>query len=145
MTRIERSIEIAAPVEEVFDFVADWRNKSNWYVGVLDWRPTTEQTRGVGARFVFKTKFMGMHPETEMETRAFVDNQNIEYVSIRGTDLKRQVLFVSLDNRTRVTDISEYKLPMSLLGDLIDALSFRRRQERRAEESLQNLKRLTEH
>ena len=88
---------------------------------------------------------MGMHPETEMETRAFVDNQNIEYVSIRGTDLKRQVLFVSLDHRTEVTDISEYRLPMSLLGDLMDALSFRRRQERRAEESLQNLKRLTEH
>jgi uncharacterized membrane protein len=145
MTRIERSIEIEAPVEEVFDYVADWRNKSNWYVGVLDWRPTTEQTKGVGARFVFKTKFMGMHPETEMETRTFIHDQSIEYASIRGIDLKRQVLFASLDDRTQITDISEYTLPLSILGGLVDVLSFRRRQERRAEESLQNLKKLTEH
>jgi uncharacterized membrane protein len=145
MTRIERSIEIEAPVEEVFDYVADWRNKSNWYVGVLDWRPTTEQTKGVGARFVFKTKFMGMHPETEMETRTFIHDQSIEYASIRGIDLKRQVLFASLGDRTQITDISEYTLPLSILGGLVDTLSFRRRQERRAEQSLQNLKKLTEH
>ena len=56
MARIERSIEIKASVDKVFIFAADWQNKFKlkWWPGIIDWKPTTEKTRGDGARFVFQ-------------------------------------------------------------------------------------------
>ena len=143
MTRIEKSIEIEAPVEKVFNFAADWQNKSKWYAGIHDWKPTTEKTRGVGARFVFKTKFLGREDETEMETDNFAQNESIGYKSVRGVESRHKMLFASLGGRTKVTDISEYTLPIPVLGWLVDALVFKRRMHRNSEDSLQNLKRLT--
>lgn len=33
MTRIEETVDIDAPVEEVFAYAADWRRRADWYEG----------------------------------------------------------------------------------------------------------------
>jgi len=46
MTKIRASVEIHVPVEKVSAFVDDWHNFEKWYVGIYDFKPTTEKTDG---------------------------------------------------------------------------------------------------
>lgn len=69
MARIEKSIEIEAPVDKVFDFVAaEWEKKMSFFEGVYDWRLTSGKTMGDGARCAYKVKILGT--ETEIEKRS---------------------------------------------------------------------------
>jgi uncharacterized membrane protein len=146
MARIERSIEIEASVDKVFNFAADWQNKFKlkWWPGIIDWKPTTEQTRGDGARFVFKTKALGLEYETEMETSNFLENEEFTYTSIRGMESKHQMIFTPVGSGTKVTDITEYKVPIPVIGGVLDALFFKRQWEANSKKAMQNLKRLLE-
>ena len=60
MTYIERCIEIDAPVEKVFQYASDWNNWPEFFEGVFDFKPTTENQRGNGSRFAYKAKLLGM-------------------------------------------------------------------------------------
>jgi hypothetical protein len=46
MTRLTASVEVNAPLEDVWTFASDWRHWDNWRDGVSGFRPTTELTRG---------------------------------------------------------------------------------------------------
>ena len=144
MAKIERSIEIRAPVEKVFDFVADWRNKLRFFEGIYDWKPTTEKTRGDGARFVYKVKVLGREYETEDEVSDFVENRRWSCTSVRGVQSKHEWIFSRLDEKTIVIFLSEYKPPVPILGVVLDVLFFKWRWQRNVERSLQNLKKLLE-
>ena len=146
MTRIEDNIEIKAPIEKVFGFAADWQNKNKlkWYPGIHDWKPTTEKTRGDGARFGFIIKALGRENEVEMETSNFVENEGFTYTSIRGMESKHQMAFTPSADGTKVTDITEYKVPIAVIGGVLDVLLFKRQMKTNSEQALQNLKRLTE-
>ena len=143
MTRIEKSIEIKAPVENVFEFVADWHNTAKFYEGIYDLKPTTE-ARGEGARFIHKAKVLGIESETEYEVSDFVENEGWTSTSVRGIETKVQWIFASLDDGTKVTHIVEYKPPIPIVGVVVDALLVKRQWETNIQRSLQNLKRLLE-
>jgi hypothetical protein len=115
-----------------------------WWPGIIDWKPTTEQTRGEGARFVFKTKALGLEYETEMETSNFLENEELTYTSIRGMESKHQMIFTPVGSGTKVTDITEYKVPIPVIGGVLDALFFKRQWEANSKKAMQNLKRLLE-
>jgi hypothetical protein len=51
---IENSVEIARPVEEVFDFAADMRNELRWNPDVESMKKITEGPVGLGTRFEAK-------------------------------------------------------------------------------------------
>jgi hypothetical protein len=51
MTRIRGSLEISAPVEEVFDFVADQRNEVRYNPKMTESTKTTPGPIGLGTRF----------------------------------------------------------------------------------------------
>ena len=60
MRRIEASVEIQAPVADVFAFASDWQRWEDWWEGVSQFRPTTEVTRGNGTRYAYKAWIAGM-------------------------------------------------------------------------------------
>jgi nicotinamidase-related amidase len=66
MRRVEKSIEIQAPVDKVFDFVTDWQNMSRFMERTYDWKPTTEISRGNGTK-VIHVKFGVRDFEAEVE------------------------------------------------------------------------------
>lgn len=144
ITKIEKSIGINAPVEKVYDFAADWQNSAKFYEGIYDLKPTTEKTRGEGARFVYKTKALGREYETEYEVSNVIENEGWIGTSITGVETKEQWIFAPLDDRTKVTHVVEYKPPLRIVGGVIDALFMKRRWEGNIEKSLHNLKRLLE-
>ncbi len=59
MAHIEGEIEIARPVEEVFDFVADERNEPRYNPDMLRAEQTTDGPIGVGTRFAAEMRFRG--------------------------------------------------------------------------------------
>jgi len=143
MTRIEKSIEINAPVEKVFEFVADWENVSKYFMGISDFKPTTEKTRGDGARFSFKAKILGVEQEMEEEVSNFVENEGWTMTSVTDFESKDHWAFEPLDDQTKVTYTLEYEL-LGTLQKVLDALLVKRQWETNIEKSLQNLKRLLE-
>lgn len=83
MKRIEASVEINAPVAEVFAFASDWQR----WEGVSKFRPTTQVTRGNGTRYAYKCWVAGMTLDLETEIHEFVENVGWRG---RGVDMKRR-------------------------------------------------------
>jgi len=54
MTVIENSVEIARPIEEVFDFTSDMRNELKWNPDVESMEKITEGPVGLGTRYQAK-------------------------------------------------------------------------------------------
>ncbi len=68
--RIEESLEINRPLEEVFSYVADPENLPEWSNLVLEVRKETEGPLQEGARFTTVAKFLGRRFETPFEVTA---------------------------------------------------------------------------
>jgi uncharacterized membrane protein len=103
MTCIERSIEINAPVEKVFQYTADWRSWPKFFEGVSDFKPTTETTRGTGARYAYKAKMLGIKAPVETEIQDFMENEGWTGISVKGVESKTRWVFKGADGKTRFT------------------------------------------
>ena len=55
---LERSVSIARPPDEVFDYVLDMRNEPKWHTDVLEVRPPSDPRVGEGTVFAVKFKPM---------------------------------------------------------------------------------------
>lgn len=139
VTRVESSVEIAAPVEAVFAFASDWRTWEEWWVGVSGFRPTTGVTRGNGARYAYRARVAGVAVEVETEVHDFVENAGWRGVGTRGMPHAARWVFEPAGAGTRFTYVLEYRLPVPLLGPLLDALLLRPGWRRRLDRSLANL------
>ena len=67
MINVEVSIIINRPIEEVFAFLTDARNSSQWSSGLVDIRQTPQSPVGVGTRITEVRKFLGRKMETTSE------------------------------------------------------------------------------
>jgi uncharacterized protein YndB with AHSA1/START domain len=140
MTRVEASVEIAAPLPAVFAYASDWRMWEEWWLGVADFRPTTGVTRGNGTRYAYKTWIAGIGMELETEIHDFVENVGWRGVVTRGTPHTTRWVFEPAGTGTRFTYTLEYRVPVPVLGPLLDSLFMRRGWQRRLARSLANLK-----
>jgi hypothetical protein len=141
MKRIEASVEINAPVVEVFAFASDWRRWEDWWKGVTKFRPTTEIERGNGTRYAHKSWVAGMTLNLETEIHDFAENVGWRGVATKGPPHRTQWVFEAKGDKTRLTYILEYDLPWPVLGSILDSVLMRRGWQRRLERSLGNLKR----
>ncbi len=140
MTRIAESVEVSAPVEEVFAFASDWRRWEEWWLGVSGFKPATEVTRGNGARYAYTAWMAGLKVNLETEIQNFVENVGWRGVVSRGMPHRTQWLFEAEGAATRLTYILEYSLPVPVLGALLDFLLVRPGWRRLLRRSLGNLK-----
>jgi hypothetical protein len=141
MTRITSSVEVNAPLADAWRFASDWRHWDSWWVGVSGFRPTTELTRGNGTRYAYRSWAAGLTVSLETEIHDFVEHAGWRGVVTKGPPHRTQWIFEDLGTGTRFTYILEYRLPIPLLGSLLDALLMRPAWQRRLDESLRNLKR----
>jgi uncharacterized membrane protein len=140
MALIERSIEIDSPVEKVFRFAADWRNWDKFFVGVSDFKPLTETTRGSGAKFSYKASLLGVPVPVETHIRDFEENRGWTGVCGKGLEHLTQWTFVEAAGKTKFTYALRYQIPIPVVGSLLDTLFIRRQWERIIRQSLANLK-----
>ena len=148
MTRIEESIEIEAPVEKVWAFVIDHENfaKTNPPEIEMEILSQDEGPQRVGYTTKLRAKAGGTVFEVEDETTELVENKKYSGRQ-KGGSLKRMEhtdLVESTERGTKLTRITEYELPYSLLGKIIDKLKVQKDFEKSIGYSLKKTKELLE-
>lgn len=144
MPKIRESIEIAAPVESVFEFVADFRNSLRWMEGFYRFEALTEKTRGRGARARVAGSLGGVPVTTELDIVEFVPNRRLVSTSASGVKSISAWLFEPTERGTRVSFVAEYEVPRGAFGHILSRLWLRRELSNHTWKSLRNLKRIVE-
>ena len=144
MTEIVQSIKINAPVGEVFNYVSDYQNWEEFYDGISNVKPITENTKTIGSKFIYTIKTMGIPFTVGTEFRNFVKNEGWTGKSFKGVEHRTQWLFKEVDGITEFTHAVSYRLPLYFGGSLFDVLFMRSAWKKTIDRSLQNLKRIME-
>jgi len=82
--KLEHTVVINRPVEEVFAFVSDYTNDDRYITGRLDTQMTTSGPIGPGTRFDTTNKFLGRRIESSMEVSEYQPNTKISSRSVKS-------------------------------------------------------------
>jgi hypothetical protein len=125
MPRIAGEIMIDAPVDEIFDLVADERNEPKYNPRILRAEKVTEGPLGPGSRFVAEPKSMGAKGAMTLEVLEYERPHRLHnlvrssYLQVDGT-----VTFEEVADATRLTWDWDMDLvgPLRLLTPLLAAI-----------------------
>jgi uncharacterized membrane protein len=142
MIRVDLSIDISAPVEEVFSYSTNNENDPIWMEEVVKVEKTSEGPIGVGSTFVNHVEFLGKSIEDSHEIIEYESNKRMTIVQRTGAvPFKAIYLYEFLEGGTRFTMQIEaepggfFKLAAPLV---------RRQLETQFERNLKNLKSILE-
>jgi len=140
MERTEKSIEINAPLNVVFDLYSNFENFPKWMKHIKEVRRTGENY----TRWTADAP-LGINVEWEAETTALELNRRIAWQTVRGdVEMKGEVTFAaSGSNKTSMHVALGYKPPAGHLGTLVAKL-FGNDPEKEIDEELQRFKKLAE-
>jgi uncharacterized membrane protein len=145
LSRVEKSIDIKAPPEKVWEMLAldRW---SEWNLGhFLDTKNMTftsevntpEDKYRVGA-----SAYPSAHPEADFKVTESVENEKITYLH-EGESPMTYILKLT-DEGTRLTYVVEYEMPWGIFGKFIEKLFAKRIGERDIEKGFEKLKSILE-
>lgn len=104
MIKVEESIVIQRPIEEVFTFLADQANAPRWQSGLLEVRRVTEEPIGLGTKHTAVRKFMGRRLEATNEYVVYEPNKEVTFTGTAGTsDFQHSYLTEATAEGTRLT------------------------------------------
>jgi hypothetical protein len=131
LTKIERSVEINAPIEKVFVFLANPKNQEKIFVdSEFKIEDISKQPYGVGTKFRISALMGGRKVKPHWhEFAEFENNCKIVDQEVKGGALKKERLTFLLgttDKGTKLTITEDYELPYSVLGKLVDKLAARK-------------------
>lgn len=144
MLRIHETIEIEAPVESVFEFVADFRNALQWMHGFHEFKPLTRQSSGKGAKVRAAGRLTGVPVVTELEIVEFIPNRRLVSVSNSGLRSTSTWLFEPIARGTRVSFVADYEIPRGVIGRVLGTVWLHKQLIGHTWKSLRNLKRTME-
>ena len=140
MTKIEKSIEINAPLNKVFSLIR-WDTVPEYYDSIKKVEWTSEPKMKVGATVHVVSDIAGAKGEWDAEITEYKDN---EKVSWRTTSGNMTIIYnATLDPvkaGTKLTTSFDYEPPYSILGKLIDKLRIHKALEKEAETALEKMK-----
>jgi len=84
MLRVENSVVINQPIEEVFAFVSNTENGPLWQTQVQEAKVTSDGPFGVGSTTAQTAHFLGRGIETEGEITEYEQNRKIAWKSTSG-------------------------------------------------------------
>jgi uncharacterized membrane protein len=145
LTRIDKSIEINAPLDKVFSLV-NWDRVPEYYNSIKKVKWTSKPPKmEVGATVHVLSEIAGSNGEWDAEITEYKNN---EKVSWRTTGGNMTIIYnATLDPAkagTKLTTSFDYELPYSVLGKLIDKLRVHKAMEKESEKALQKMKEIAE-
>jgi uncharacterized membrane protein len=84
MIKVETSVVINRPVDEVFEFVANIENLPQWAGPVLEAKQTSEGPVGVGTTQTQVAQLLGRRVETSQEVTEYEPNKKLSTKSTSG-------------------------------------------------------------
>lgn len=142
MVKVEGTVVINRPIEEVFAFLANPDNASQWQGSVLESKQTSEGPVGVGTTGQAASQFLGRRIESTWEVTEYELNRKATLKTTSGpVPYEQSATLESVDEGTKVTLVAEYEVGgFFKLAEPIVA----RMAQRQAEGDFANLKDLVE-
>jgi carbon monoxide dehydrogenase subunit G len=137
MAKIEKSITINAPVEEVFAYVDDPMSQLEYLPSMVEVKDVTGQ--GVGAHFRWTYKMAGLRFEGETTMTGYTPNERMVVQSKGGIVSTWNWTFTPEDGGTKINLTVEYTIPVPVLGKLGEALILKQN-ERETGQAMANIK-----
>ncbi len=145
MPYVERSVEINAPVQAVFDLVAHRPERMvDWWPPIeLQERVTPPPTRiGSISRYVYN--MVGIRVKGEHKVMDMVEHRHLLVKTTSGIDAAFDFVFAPSGSGTRLTIRVDYSLPGAILGQLLNRATIEKKNQEDLEAGLHNLKALAE-
>jgi uncharacterized membrane protein len=141
--RVEESIEINRPLQEVFNYVSDVGNYPEWMAHALEVRKDTEGPPQQSDRFIVAIKSVGRRFETPYERTSYEANRRYTDRAVGGPipNQRWDYTFEEVPGGTRLTRAVDAE-PAGLLK-LLEPLQ-KRAAERQLRKDLQTLKEVLE-
>ena len=122
--RVEQSIVVEAPPEQVWSVIHDPSSYDDLLADVGTWRLAGKQTSGIGARYQFHMQVGSALVGGLVEFVESTPPCDLAWTSITGIDHRGRWRLRPVDSsRTKVTFRLAYQVPGGLLGLLADQLS----------------------
>src|SRR3954471_13051714 len=138
--RVEQTITIDSPCDEVWDLVTDPETYTNILAGITRFDVEGRRQRGLGARYAMRMEVGSAQIGGLVEVVEFDAPRDMAWTSVTGLDHRvRWRLRENEDGTTRVTFRLSYQSPGALLGTIADYVSSPL-VERTLRESLERLK-----
>ena len=139
MPRLDNSIDINAPLETVFAYLADVESHPEWVKWTKEAESTSDQS-GLGATSTQKMQ-VGPRKETvEAIVTEFKDNEVVTWRHTRGMEMTDRLAVVPFGDATKVAWSIDYTPPMGGMGKLMDVLFMERLFDQLAKDSMTQLK-----
>ena len=103
MIKIEHSIVINRPVEDVFAVVTNLENNPKWGSGLLEAVKTSEGPIGVGTTWRLVRKVLGQRLEAESEVTEYELNRNYVQRSKSPFPVEVRQTYEAVEGGTRIT------------------------------------------
>jgi ribosome-associated toxin RatA of RatAB toxin-antitoxin module len=139
MPKVERNININAPVKKVFDYIADPKLTPEWLPGMIEVKDIKQTEEGVGSTHNWVYKMAGIRFEGKNITDEHVPNKKIVIRSEGSIKTSWNWNFEPHDDGTKIDLSVEYTIPMPVLGKIAEAIVLKQN-EREAELALANIK-----
>ena len=137
MEKVERSITINAPVEKVFDYLADPMSQLEWLPSMMEVKDVTGS--GVGQHFNWTYKMAGILLKGETTVTEHIPNERRIIQSKGGVTSTWIFNFETHDGGTIMKLNLEYTIPVPVLGKLAEKIVLKRN-EREADLAMANIK-----
>jgi dehydrogenase/reductase SDR family protein 12 len=85
MVKVEQSIMIDKPVEQVWNFLTDFQNTPKWDVGVLETRQTSTGPAGLGTTFQNIGAFLGQQSVREYRVTEYEPDKKVTVELVNPT------------------------------------------------------------
>jgi len=142
MAKLTKTIVINAPVEKIFDYLDDPYNLPGIWPGLTEVSDVGRLPNG-GVCYKYVYTIAGIRVEGYSEDTEHIQNVRTVSKSSGGVDSVATVNFEPVDSGTSVTVITEYAVPLPILGKLAEAMIVKL-SEQDAEALLANLKKKME-
>jgi uncharacterized protein YndB with AHSA1/START domain len=111
MARIEVSVEINRPIEQVFAYVTDIKNLSKWDSAILEVEQTSSGQIGIGTTFKGANKVIGRRmPWTSKVTDCGSNQKWSETISSGKTSIDLYWTFESIGRGTKFIEVYDMKI-----------------------------------
>ncbi len=137
MARIEKTVEIKAPVEKVYAFCSDIDGYTRFMKGAKEIKTTGEKTAH------WKMEMVGRTMEFDTEMTEVIENKKIAWKSLGDFVAKGSWGFEPTAQGTEVQMVMDYEIP-GVLGKIFDKIKVSKETEKDMESSLQKMKQLIE-
>jgi uncharacterized membrane protein len=137
MAKVERSITINAPVEKVFNYLADPMAQIEWLPSMMDVKDVSGS--GVGQHFRWTYKMAGVLLKGETTVTEHIPNERRVTQSKGGVTSTWIVNLETHDGGTMMELDIEYTIPVPVIGKLAEKIVLKRN-EREADLAMSNIK-----